>query len=122
MNLLLCRLFQVSANQCKKIGRRLVSGWEAAVQGLKVSPADCALDVLSRLPKLEKSPQRLAVHGISGFKFTNGEFCLSHETDSARSLTTYVFVGQPLSWSVPSHRLVHGELSELSSASVGSIA
>ena len=86
MNLFLCRLFKVSANQCKKIGRRLVTGWQAPVQCLKMSPADCALNVLSGLSKLEKSPQRLAVHGISGFKFTNGEFCLSHETDSASLL------------------------------------
>ena len=107
MNLFLCRLFEVSANQCKKIGRRLVTGWKAPVQCLKMSPADCALNVLSGLSKLEKSPQRLAVHGISGFKFTNGEFCLSHETDSVLSLTTYVFVGQHFSGSVPTHGFVH---------------
>ena len=86
MNSPLCRLFQVSANQSKKIRGRLVTGWQASIQRLKMSPADCAFNVLSGLSQLEKSPQRLAVHGIPGFKFTDGEFCLSHETDSASLL------------------------------------
>ena len=83
MNSPLCRLFQVSANQRKKIRGRLVTGWQASIQRLKMSPADGAFNVLSGLSQLEKSPQCLAVHGIPGFKFTDGEFCLSHETDSA---------------------------------------
>ena len=42
-------------------------------------PADCFLDVVDAASLLQKTPQGLAVKGITRFEFTDGEFGLGHK-------------------------------------------